>query len=153
FRRGRQFTAHQPAKEEDDHDRAVRQRVHQADLLGARAAGDLQPIQQADRRRDQAADQTRADQVERQVSPWPLTVENVQDVEDDGRTEQAQREDDQHRVKWVAEDADATVHDDLFLNLISFNTHSSLAIKTVVSIGGSALYVLPSWAIKIGHLT
>jgi hypothetical protein len=72
--------------------------VRQADRLGPRTRGDGHPVDPAEERGDQSADDARGDQVVGHGRPFPIAGRQSDAVEDDRRGQQAQREDDEHLV-------------------------------------------------------
>ena len=84
-----------------------------AEEILARPPRDREPVHQAERRGDQPADDARGDERERDRRGGRGSGRKVDDVEDDRRREQTEREDDQHLVDGMPEQLDPAFHVDL----------------------------------------
>jgi hypothetical protein len=105
--------AEQPAADEQEHDHEIPEAVPHPDRLGPRAGGDRQPVDQPEEGRGKAADDADRDRPERDVRELLVARREVDDVEQDATREQAERQDDEHRVDRVAQQFHAAFHGEL----------------------------------------
>ena len=114
----RSIRAEQPAHDENRQHDHVGSAVPHSDRFGPRTGGDRQPIDQAEHRRGQTTDNAGSNHPERDLRPFAVSCEQVNNVEDDRGREQAQWERDQDRMYRVSHYLGFTLHK------LSFQSHN-----------------------------
>lgn len=101
---------HEPRNADQQHDDHVDHGVIQADAFGAGVGGNMAPVHVADNGGHHTEHQPRPDHVERDQRPRLIAGHNTDQIEQQRRSQQTEREHDQNRVQRVTHYFDVAFH-------------------------------------------